>query len=283
MDDNNYQQETITACDLCGNGGTKNLDPIGNARKCLRCGFMFISPRPTQEEIFEFYSKKSQYDNWLSEIEQRRRMWERRLNIILKYRRDGRLLDIGTGIGQFLDSAKKNFQVYGTEPSDEGRELAKKLYNLDISKTPNTTDRFDVITLFHVLEHVPSPSETIAACRQLLVPGGLLVIAVPNSALIRNNSHPFGDMVSRRKGMPSTRFPKIALQRGDEIHLSYFTSGTLKRLLKKGGFRITANSIDPYKPAMLKRDHLEFTAAKLIQKVLGINLYDTILMIAEKK
>jgi len=275
--------ETISKCDICGNSHLKKINRIGNACKCLKCGYIFISPRPTQKDIIKFYSRESQYNDWLEELEGRNKMWDRRLKLILPYKTKGDLLDMGTGIGQFLSVARKYFKVYGTEPSIEGRQLAKKHFNLTIEENIKFGMKFDVVTLFHVLEHVPSPSVTIKLCQKLLKREGILVIAVPNSNLIKNNSSPLDDIFKRLVNKPGARFPKIQFEKGGEIHLSYFKSNVLKKLLNINGFEIINDTADPYKPQMSMTDQIEYKICKIIKKYFNINLYDTILIIAIKK
>lgn len=93
-----------------------------------------------------------------------------------------KLLDFGAGTGDFLQAAKNNFwEVYGVEPNLQARELAKKKgFDLFSSIEQIKGEQFDVITLWHVLEHVPNLAECIEQLEALLSPGGTLVVAVPN-------------------------------------------------------------------------------------------------------
>ncbi|WP_299156267.1 class I SAM-dependent methyltransferase [uncultured Tenacibaculum sp.] len=92
------------------------------------------------------------------------------------------ILDVGAGTGDFLKVCKKNdWNTYGIEPSDKARKIAtEKDINLkqDISELKN--ELFDVITLWHVLEHIPNLIEYIDQLKKLLKPNGVLLIAVPN-------------------------------------------------------------------------------------------------------
>lgn len=93
-----------------------------------------------------------------------------------------KLLDFGAGTGDFLQFAgKKGWNVYGVEPNKQALKLASKKglliqSSLEIFKE----EQFDVITLWHVLEHVPNLKETLLRLQSLLKPEGILVIAVPN-------------------------------------------------------------------------------------------------------
>jgi len=97
------------------------------------------------------------------------------------------ILDVGCGTGDFLLKCKnKGWNVVGVEPNSNAYSLAEiKLSTIKPSKifsdiTEMTSEKFDVITLWHVLEHVPNLSAYISKLKSLLKPNGVLVIAVPN-------------------------------------------------------------------------------------------------------
>lgn len=94
----------------------------------------------------------------------------------------GKLLDIGAGTGEFLLSAKqKGWHVYGVEPNEKARKLSgsKGVVLAENLQQISETD-FDVITLWHVLEHLPDLENQIASISKKLKSGGTLIIAVPN-------------------------------------------------------------------------------------------------------
>ena len=97
--------ETLDSCNLCNSKQIQSIDPDNNICKCQYCGYIFNNPRPTSDEISSFYSKPNQYDLWLSDEQARDSLWKRRLKKMRKSRKTGTLLDIGTGIGQFLQQA----------------------------------------------------------------------------------------------------------------------------------------------------------------------------------
>jgi 2-polyprenyl-3-methyl-5-hydroxy-6-metoxy-1,4-benzoquinol methylase len=94
----------------------------------------------------------------------------------------GNLLDIGTGTGSFLESAKKDgWNTTGVEPGNKARALAIKkglIVKQDLKEVQH--DMFDVITLWHVLEHLHDLESVTAQIESMLSPGGTLIIAVPN-------------------------------------------------------------------------------------------------------
>lgn len=92
------------------------------------------------------------------------------------------LLDIGAGTGDFLQYAKKHsWKITGIEPSDKARKKAlEKGISLHECITDYMEQKYDVITLWHVLEHIPNLDNQITKLKELLKPDGVLIIAVPN-------------------------------------------------------------------------------------------------------
>ncbi|WP_372474109.1 class I SAM-dependent methyltransferase [Capnocytophaga sp. ARDL2] len=132
----------------------------------------YISHTDSKNSIFDkIYAQVKKYT-----IQQK---WKQ----ILSCKKEVRsVLDIGCGTGDFLVYAKQiGLQTKGVEPNTKAQQLAKEK-SIDVVSTfaelPN--QKYDVITLWHVLEHVPNYDEYIVQLKQLLNPDGLLIIAVPN-------------------------------------------------------------------------------------------------------
>jgi 2-polyprenyl-3-methyl-5-hydroxy-6-metoxy-1,4-benzoquinol methylase len=104
-----------------------------------------------------------------------------RLELIRRFRRSGRLLEVGCARGDFLRVARDSFDVYGVEPNPELADFASLVAPVhgDVAETAPWWD-FDVVASFHVIEHVDSPRRFIGAIRDRLRPGGLAVIETPN-------------------------------------------------------------------------------------------------------
>lgn len=107
----------------------------------------------------------------------------KKLKLINSYnKKDSRkILDIGAGTGDFLKICKENnWDVVGVEPSAKAREIAIKK-NINLIPTINSIDtKFDIITMWHVLEHVINLEDYIKTLKKLLTKNGVLIIAVPN-------------------------------------------------------------------------------------------------------
>tara|TARA_B100000686_G_scaffold272467_1_gene289618 strand:- start:191 stop:1018 length:828 start_codon:yes stop_codon:yes gene_type:complete len=107
-------------------------------------------------------------------------MLQKKVGWILKEKSAGKLLDIGAGTGDFLKAASRYFKVEGVEPSKVAREKAQKKHLRLKKKLSEISDKYNIITMWHVLEHVPNLEQQFKEFHRLLNDDGLLVIAVPN-------------------------------------------------------------------------------------------------------
>ena len=288
--------ETLQACPLCEGNNIRALDTSANICVCEPCGYVFDNPRPTLDELISFYSQPAKYDSWLAEEEARDRLWRRRLRLLLPSLKPGSLLDVGTGIGQFLNIAKPFFSsVGGTEVSESAIRIARGKYGLnlirgEIQAIDFKGEQFDNVTVFHVLEHVPNPRLVIERCAQLLTPGGILVIAVPNDVLSLRTKK---NRLLRALGVKEFRslgrlgLPRLALDGSmEEIHLSHFTPGSLHALTERLGFSVLWDTLDPYyvRNGWAERKHRMFyECSRAVNSLVGVNLYDAILIVAKKR
>jgi len=299
------QQEQLRSCDLCQSNKLETIYKSSNICRCQACGYIFDNPRPSLEDIIQYYSSEGQYNVWLEQSEGRDLLWKRRLSIITDFVKKGNLLDVGAGIGQFLYYARQFFEVQGTEVSKEAIKIAKERYSVELREgtlenmNSFQSNSFDVITLTHVLEHVPHPSETLKKCYDLLKRGGLLFISVPNenfwSRLYLSQHGGFikycVKLFLKRLGVSKYktigRFKKITLDphNHSEIHLSHFIFRPLKSFLERAGLKIILDSLDPHYPYGGWRglkEGLAFRFYKFIKKIFSYNFYDTMLIVAQK-
>lgn len=266
-----------TACPGCRGARVSPIQGREFLSRCQDCGLVFDNPRPTLEVIASYYSKETQYDSWVHDLEARDRLWKRRIQKMSRHRKLGSLLDVGTGIGQFLSLARSEYSpVEGTEISSSAIALAKRLYNLDVVQGTIESlpiDRqFDNVTAFHVLEHVHQPAMFLERCHQLLRPGGYLFLAVPNDL----------GMLGSRTGKHLLAPIQLC---SPEIHLSHFTKKSLHRILSRRGFHLVDVSLDPFWVDALSREYLQnlrYLGMGILQRLTGINLYPTIWVVARK-
>ena len=164
--------------------------------RCRQCGLTFAAPRPNEHDLDAFYRatyfrKVNAGD--LGYVDYRdlgepnaRRMWHVFADQYLRGQSPGRILDVGCATGGFLDEAAKGgWNCTGLELSEEAAEVARGEFGLtvfrgDLSSTDVSAGPFDVVTMWHVLEHLIDPSAALERARNLLVPGGLLFVELPN-------------------------------------------------------------------------------------------------------
>jgi len=268
--------ETLESCDLCGGTDFAIRDAATRVMECRSCGYRFTNPRPSQAEIAEAYSAPAQYDGWLAQDAGREIMWRRRWALVKRYAKGKRLLDVGAGIGTFLAQAKVDgWEVTGTEISRSAIAIARERYGIDLIEGQlediSTEGQFDLVTMWHVLEHLPSPSHALTHCRGLLKTGGLMVVAVPNDSDARWR-------FQRLKN--GTYMPYEELEPGKEIHLSHFTVPVLKRTLEARGFRVERATVDDhYAERSPRRDRL-VAGYRTVMAGTGLNLGVATLVLA---
>ena len=164
-------------------------------QQCQGCGFQFTNPRPDAASIGKYYesdayvSHNSGAQGLVNQVYRVARYFtvRRKVALITKLNggQKGRLLDYGCGTGHFLAGAKKaGWQVTGLEPNARARQDAAGRVGQSIQEPTVLTTlapaSFDVVTLWHVLEHVHTLNETLEQLIRVLRPGGKLLIAVPN-------------------------------------------------------------------------------------------------------
>ncbi len=223
-----------SACILCG---SPQREPLFRQKdwqvfRCLACGLAFLDPRPDQAELAELYRKDyfaSQYDSGLKrgspELARRLAQEKHRLRFFHRLKKRGRLLDIGCGLGYFLYAAVQlGYEGEGLDISTDSaayvrEELKIKVTTGDIKEVDYGEASFDVITMWHFLEHTPDPRAYLEKAVRWLKPGGLLVVDVPN----------YEGTDARRtwENWKGWQLP---------YHFYHFTPQTLGAILQKYGF-----------------------------------------------
>ena len=161
--------------------------------ECLNCGLLYTMPRPTKEKIGKYYKSQEYYSHQENNTGFIPRVYEavKKVNLRHKYTLAtkgltvGKLLDIGCGVGDFLHTAEeKGWECIGVEPSEEAKAIARKRIKANVVDSADleqmADQSFDVITMWHVLEHVDNLKWQVEQLQRLIKPGGRIVIAVPN-------------------------------------------------------------------------------------------------------
>ena len=235
--------ELLKNCPVCG---SESVEPFISGKdyfltgekfeivKCSECGFRFTNPRPKAEELGKYYesaeyiSHSDKRNGIFAAVYQQVRKYTlgRKLAMISKFHSKGEILDIGCATGQFLNyMSAHGWKTTGIEPDEKTRARAISEYGLQVfpEEKLNSFNKasFDVITMWHVLEHVSVLNGRMDQLKNLLKPQGTLIIAVPNCDSF--DAKKYGEFWA---GYDLPR------------HLYHFTKSDIKILVEKFGFTI---------------------------------------------
>lgn len=200
--------------------------------KCEKCGFLFTNPRPESNALGKYY-KSSEYishsnnkKGLVNSVYQTVRAFtlNKKFKLIRQFKTQGKILDIGCATGEFLNVFKSNkWETIGIEPDSDARNMAINNFNLEVygeeKLTELTEKSFDVITMWHVLEHVSLLNDRVLQLHGLLKDEGYAFIALPNP-----NSF---DAKKYEKYWAAFDVPR---------HLYHFTLESFQNLMEKHGF-----------------------------------------------
>lgn len=260
--------ESVTVCPICDSNSFHPFLTIRDytvsqkdfqLQQCSSCNFVVTSPRPDQDSISEFYKsekyishsggRKTLMDKVYIQARSITLKWKHEL--ISQFKKNGSILDYGCGTGEFLHFMQtKNWKGSGVEPSETARDKALHLTKTEIFEhLKSTKDKFDVITLWHVLEHVHDLNEKIIELINHLKDDGIIFIAVPN--------HESADAKKYKKFWAGYDVPR---------HLWHFSQSNMKQLLIKHGLHLLKTEpmkLDSYYVSMLSENYKNPNAASL--------------------
>lgn len=184
-------------CSLCSDNNFKVIFKKDSKSKkalivcvCNTCSMVSQNPIPTEQEVAQYYSTeyrqdyKQAYEPKLKHVYRAGNLALNRLRFLTNNNiTSGKLLDIGAGGGEFTYiSNKLGFVSTGIEPNIGYSNYAKNQYqaNVKTGQLADIDDKFDVITAFHVIEHIPGSIKTFEKLYDLLNKKGYLLIEVPN-------------------------------------------------------------------------------------------------------
>ena len=228
--------QTVTS-PVCVNCGASRVPVIWRAAnwstdtrqivQCSKYGLGFYWPPATSFEYDDDYQAErvsGGYDHTLD--------WER-LETIQSMEPHGLVLDVGCGFGLFLDKARGlGYETMGIEPTAGASAYAKESLGLSVIQTTVEqaeviAESLDIVTCWHVLEHLSDPVGALLKFRQWLRPGGLLAVEVPNE--LEGSLHRITLLKRRRGWVPYTQPP---------CHLFYFTLTSLVSLVTKCEYHV---------------------------------------------
>ena len=230
------------ACWICGGATTPHypLTPLPFVR-CAACGFVFRPDVVVRDVYTGGGYEMIRGEHYTEDTEARRSDARVRLDWIGGFAVPGtRLLDVGAASGAFVaEAAHRGYMARGIEPTPSFARYAREVFGVDVKETTLEEATLapavlDVITMWHVLEHVREPLGQVARLGEALAEGGVLAVEVPN----------YGSAVAARQG---TAWPSLE----PDVHVSQFAPASLRLLLERAGFaveRVSTIPITPYLP-----------------------------------
>ncbi len=259
-------------CPICGNS---QLLPVFNVvdqtvskedfeiLHCQNCTLRFTQNIPTQDAIGPYYNAEAYVSHTNSSKGFINSIYHKVRNITLKSKRSlviqqtkkttGSILDIGCGVGAFLNTMQSaHWQITGLEPDATARANALKTFNIAPQSSPVLFDlaqhTFDAITMWHVLEHVHELKAYMAQIAKLVKPQGKIFIAVPNYSSY--------DAAHYKNKWAAYDVPR---------HLYHFSPESMEHLVKPYGLKIVTHKpmwFDSFYVALLSEQHKGGSMAK---------------------
>ncbi len=242
--------EEVKNCAVCGADNFVHLfqckdyflsNEIFSISQCKNCGFKFTNLKLSNSELIKYYgsgsyiSHSEKPESFIDNIYYKVRKYSlnKKYKLVVSEKRKAKseegeatILDIGCGTGEFLNLFKaNNWNVFGIEPNKAAREHAINKKGLEVFDEAYidkfSEKQFDVITMWHVLEHVSDLKAQINNIKRVLKDEGLLIIAVPNSDSF--------DAQLYRQYWAAYDVPR---------HLYHFTKKSVNELLEKNDFEL---------------------------------------------
>ena len=244
---------TINSCPLCGgthlNKKMTCTDFYASGEQfdlfqCGNCSFQFTQGFPVEKEIGKYYetpdyiSHSDTKKGMMNELYHlvRMRMLQNKAKLINRTtgKSSGRILDIGTGTGYFAHTMQtKGWTVEAIEKSEQARLFAKKNFNLDVKNEAGLDElsagSFDVITLWHVMEHLEHLDKTWEQLYELLADNGCLIVAVPNCS-----------------SYDAQKYKELWAAYDVPRHLWHFTPDTMQKFGEKHHFKLISHLPMPF-------------------------------------
>ncbi|MFZ4522331.1 MAG: class I SAM-dependent methyltransferase [Bacteroidales bacterium] len=269
--------EKMVQCPVCNSADFKLFMEIEDyfltkeefsVQECVGCGFKFVNPRPDSAEIGRYYQSEEYISHdagkptLFSRIYKLARVFsiKNKYNLVSRYVKKGRILDIGCGTGEFLNYCQaKGFNTSGVEPSEKAGQYAREVNGIKIvtnlTMINSGSGLFDCITMWHVLEHVHELNNTLELVKELLHSNGVFIVAVPNCT-----------------SWDAEEYGKFWAAYDVPRHLYHFSEVTMKRLVTKHGFEcreVLPQKLDAFYVSMLSEKYRRGRSGYLKPAILG--------------
>lgn len=238
----------IAACPCCGAGTAQAFEALSvfgiPYSRCWQCGHGFVRTQPTQEVLAEVFTESEEHsavytdtdtvDLRLAQVSRPKLDWMKQVYRLHRRREMTSVLDVGAGGGHFVEACRQaGLKAEGYELSRASRRFAREVFNLELRDADflthdDTLGKFDVITLWGLLEYTPEPRRFLeVARRQLNWQAGMLVVEVPRFDCV-------GTAIQRE--CPDT----VARHLDPTSHVNCFSDASLATALFTSGFKPVA-------------------------------------------
>ena len=195
------QTLTTAECVVCGS--TELAAPLYRGIvRCPACGYVSADMRLTDEELFALYNEQfftgAEFSDYAADERFFRKNFRLRFRELRKFldpARHKHLLEIGSAYGFFLDEVRAEFEsVEGIDITDAGVAHAREHFNLNVVQADFLAhdygaQKFDVVCMCEILEHLDEPEEVVASAFKLLKPGGRFILTCPHDNSIPDHEH----------------------------------------------------------------------------------------------
>jgi len=261
-------------CNLCNSDEFEVVQEIQPYKivRCKYCQLLYLNPQPLGEEITKTYTEDYYSASWGKDIAENKF----RLKNVERFRKGGRLLDVGCGIGAFLKLARQNgWQVSGLEVSEFATKYVNEELNIEcflgsLENLNSPSNSYDVITLWHVIEHMRNPLEALKKANRLLSKKGMIFLATPNQ-----NFWEIRISANRRISVNKDLVEK-------ERHLHFFAPHSLKKMMGKAGFKVVDITVDFNKGKPKLEHFLKYYLFLFLSRAFRINISKSILVVGKK-
>ena len=231
----------IEHCPCCATA-TSSAEPVLSIFevtyvRCASCGHVFVALQPTEEALSEQFATSEKHsetyvdvaglEKRMDQVARPKARWVVDVFEDIAGRRPENAIDVGAGGGHFVAAMKElGVGCTGYELSEPSRRFAREALSIDLVAKSffDDSDPADIITMWGLLEYVPEPGRFVAAARERLNPGGVLVVEVPRFASIST--------------AVQTVFPdRVARHLDPTTHVNCFSDGSLATLVLRAGLR----------------------------------------------